>query len=107
MPAVTPIPGAESGCWASPTRGTLLPVVDPQFLEGERTVIHESQRVLAVRQSGGDVAVTIDELFNGQRSFVEAQGVDLDGGGWPLRAFHRSCLPRERPGLGRFQPRSA
>ena len=80
MPAVTPIPGAES--WmlgVANVRGTLLPVVDlKQFLEGERTVIHESQRVLVVRQSGGDVAVTIDELF-GQRSFVEAQGVDLDG----------------------------
>ena len=80
MPAVTPIPGAAS--WmlgVANVRGTLLPVVDlKQFLEGERTVIHESQRVLVVRQSGGDVAVTIDELF-GQRSFVEAQGVDLDG----------------------------
>ena len=80
MPVVTPIPGAES--WmlgVANVRGTLLPVVDlKQFLEGERTVIHESQRVLVVRQSGGDVAVTIDELF-GQRSFVEAQGVDLDG----------------------------
>lgn len=80
MPAVTPIPGAES--WmlgVANVRGTLLPVVDlKQFLEGERTVIHESQRVLVVRQSGGDVAVTIDELF-GQRSFVEAQGVELEG----------------------------
>ena len=80
MPVVTPIPGAES--WmlgVANVRGTLLPVVDlKQFLEGERTVIHESQRVLVVRQSGGDVAVTIDELF-GQRSFVEAQGIELVG----------------------------
>ena len=54
-------------------RGNLLPIVDlKQFLEGERTVIHEGQRVLIVRQPGGDVAVTIDELF-GQRSFVEEQ----------------------------------
>ena len=79
MPAVTPIPGAES--WmlgVANVRGTLLPVVDlKQFLEGERTVLHEGQRVLVVRQPGGDVAVTIDELY-GQRSFVEEQGIDAD-----------------------------
>ncbi|RZA14536.1 MAG: chemotaxis protein CheW, partial [Lysobacteraceae bacterium] len=57
-------------------RGTLLPIVDlKQFLEGERTVLHESQRVLVVRQPGGDVAVTIDELY-GQRSFVDSQGIE-------------------------------
>jgi hypothetical protein len=59
-------------------RGTLLPVVDlKQFLEGERTVLHESQRVLVVRQPGGDVAVTIDELY-GQRSFVDGQGIEVE-----------------------------
>jgi twitching motility protein PilI len=74
MPQVTPVPGAQP--WmlgVANIRGNLLPIVDlKQFLEGERTVIHEGQRVLIVRQPGGDVAVTIDELF-GQRSFVEAQ----------------------------------
>jgi twitching motility protein PilI len=50
-------------------RGSLLPVVDlKQFLEGDRTVVHEGQRVLVVRQAGGNVAVVIDELF-GQRTF--------------------------------------
>ncbi len=45
-------------------RGNLLPIVDlKQFLEGERTVLHESQRMLLVRQPGGDVAVLIDELL--------------------------------------------
>ncbi len=77
MPALTPVPGAQS--WmlgVANVRGTLLPVVDlKQFLEGERTVLHESQRVLVVRQPGGEVAVTIDELF-GQRSFVDGQGID-------------------------------
>src|SRR3546814_18461385 len=59
-------------------RGNLLPTVDlKQFLEGERTVRHESQRVLIVRQPGGDVAVTIDELF-GQRSFLEEQALAED-----------------------------
>ncbi len=77
MPAVTPVPGAQP--WmlgVANVRGTLLPVVDlKQFLEGERTVLHEGQRVLVVRQSGGDVAVTIDELY-GQRSFIDDQGID-------------------------------
>ncbi|MDH5822204.1 chemotaxis protein CheW [Luteimonas sp. RD2P54] len=74
MPQITPVPGAQS--WmlgVANIRGNLLPIVDlKQFLEGERTVLHESQRVLIVRQPGGDVAVTIDELF-GQRSFLEEQ----------------------------------
>jgi twitching motility protein PilI len=77
MPAVTPVPGAQP--WmlgVANIRGNLLPIVDlKQFLEGERTVLHEGQRVLIVRQPGGDVAVTIDELF-GQRSFVEEQLID-------------------------------
>ena len=79
MPPVTPVPGAQP--WmlgVANIRGNLLPIVDlKQFLEGERTVLHESQRVLVVRQPGGDVAVTIDELY-GQRSFVDGQGIELD-----------------------------
>ncbi|RZA20785.1 MAG: hypothetical protein EOP93_05055 [Lysobacteraceae bacterium] len=78
MPALTPVPGSQP--WmlgVANVRGTLLPVVDlKQFMEGERTVLHEGQRVLVVRQPGGDVAVTIDEMY-GQRSFVDAQGVDV------------------------------
>ena len=74
LPPVSPVPGAQP--WmlgVANVRGNLLPIVDlKQFLEGERTVLHESQRVLIVRQPGGDVAVTIDELF-GQRSFVAEQ----------------------------------
>lgn len=79
MPAVTPVPGAQP--WmlgVANIRGNLLPIVDlKQFLEGERTVLHEGQRVLIVRQPGGDVAVTIDELF-GQRSFVVEQEIPAD-----------------------------
>ena len=72
MPQVTPVPGAQPWMLGlANIRGNLLPIVDlKQFLEGERTVLHEGQRVLIVRQPGGDVAVTIDELF-GQRSFLE------------------------------------
>ena len=79
MPAVTPVPGAQP--WmlgVANVRGSLLPIVDlKQFLEGERTVLHESQRVLLVRQPGGDVAVLIDELF-GQRSFTQPQLLDTE-----------------------------
>ena len=77
MPALTHVPGALP--WmlgVANVRGTLLPVVDlKQFLQGERTVLHEGQRVLVVRQPGGDVAVTIDELY-GQRSFIDGQSID-------------------------------
>jgi len=79
LPQVSPVPGAQP--WmlgVANVRGNLLPIVDlKQFLEGERTVLHESQRVLLVRQPGGDVAVLIDELF-GQRSFNEQQLLDAD-----------------------------
>ncbi len=80
MPQLTPVPGAQG--WmlgVANIRGNLLPVVDLRmFLEGERTVLHEGQRVLLVRQPGGDVAVTIDELF-GQRSFLVEQETDASG----------------------------
>lgn len=79
MPPVTPVPGSQP--WmlgVANVRGNLLPVVDlKQFLEGERTVLHESQRILIVRQPGGDVAVTIDELY-GQRSFQLEQQLPPD-----------------------------
>ncbi len=82
MPQVTPVPGAQP--WmlgVANVRGNLLPIVDlKQFLEGERTVLHEAQRVLIVRQPGGDVAITIDELF-GQRSFNDAEQLDGDFAG--------------------------
>ena len=74
LPQVTTVPGARSWLLGlANVRGNLLPVVDlKQFLEGERTILHEGQRMLLVRQPGGDVALLIDELF-GQRSFNESQ----------------------------------
>ncbi len=78
LPQVTPVPGAQPWMLGlANVRGNLLPIVDlKQFLEGERTVMHEAQRILLVRQPGGDVAVLIDELY-GQRSFNEKHLVDL------------------------------
>ena len=77
MPPVTPVPGAQSWLLGiGNLRGNLFPVVDLKlFLEGERTVLHEGQRVLVMRQQGGDVALTIDELY-GQRSFGQEQKID-------------------------------
>ena len=74
LPHPTPVPGAQN--WmlgVANIRGTLLPVVDLRlYLEGERTVLHEVQRALVVRQPGGNVAVIIDELL-GQRHFTDEQ----------------------------------
>lgn len=79
LPLVSPVPGAQP--WmlgVANVRGNLLPVVDlKQFLEGERTALHENQRMLVVRQEGGNVAVLIDELY-GQRSFNEPQLIEAD-----------------------------
>ncbi len=77
IPPTTPVPGAQPWLLGiGNLRGNLFPVIDlKHFLEGERTVLHEGQRVLVVRQAGGDVALTIDELY-GQRSFTEDQGVE-------------------------------
>lgn len=79
VPQITVVPGTQP--WmlgVANVRGSLLPIVDlKQFLEGERTVLHESLRVLLVRQPGGDVAVLVDELF-GQRSFTEQQQMSED-----------------------------
>ena len=81
VPQITPVPGSQP--WmlgVANVRSNLLPVVDlKQFLEGARSVIHEGhQKVMVLRQPGGDVAVTIDELY-GQRSFMEDQLVDAEG----------------------------
>jgi twitching motility protein PilI len=78
VPQIMPVPGAQP--WmlgVANVRGNLLPVVDlKQFLEGTRSVLHEGhQKVIVLRQPGGDVAVTIDELY-GQRSFFDEQRLD-------------------------------
>ena len=101
MPALTPVPGAQP--WmlgVANMRGNLLPVVDLKwFLEGERTVLHEGQRMLVVRQPGGDVAVLIDELY-GQRSFNEPQLVEtseLEAGGRYGHFIERAYRLNDQP----------
>lgn len=70
LPTTTPVPGGQA--WllgVANVRGNLFPVVDLKlFMEGERTVLHENQRALVIRQPGGNVVVLIDELL-GQRAF--------------------------------------
>ena len=77
VPGLTPIPGAQSWLLGlANVRGNLLPVADLKlFLEGMRSVPQERQRMLVMRQPGGDVAILIDELY-GQRSFHDEQRVD-------------------------------
>lgn len=101
MPALTPVPGAQP--WmlgVANMRGNLLPVVDLKwFLEGERTVLHEGQRMLVVRQPGGDVAVLIDELY-GQRSFNEPQLIEtseLQAGGRYSHFIERAYRLNDQP----------
>lgn len=78
LPAITPVPGGQS--WMLGlinVRGSLMGVVDlKQFLGGERSVVHEGQRVLVVKQPGGPVAVIVDELY-GQRAFNDTHLSDL------------------------------
>lgn len=80
IPPVTPVPGGD--IWllgVANIRSTLIPVVDLKlFLEGERTVQHATTRALVVRQTGGNVAVLIDELY-GQRNFTDENKTDLNG----------------------------
>jgi twitching motility protein PilI len=80
LPPVTPVPGGDN--WllgVANIRSTLLPVVDLKlFMEGERTVLHETTRALVVRQTGGNVAVLIDELY-GQRNFTDENRAELSG----------------------------
>jgi len=73
VPALTPVPGTQA--WllgVANVRGNLVPVIDlARFLFGERTQVTERTRLLIVRQSGGSVALMVDEVF-GQRT-VDAE----------------------------------
>ncbi|MGY0505948.1 chemotaxis protein CheW [Luteimonas sp. e5] len=77
VPPLTAVPGAQPWLLGlANVRGNLLPVVDLKlFLEGQRSVPQERQRLLSMRQPGGDVAFLIDELL-GQRSFDERSRVE-------------------------------
>ncbi|GIX38394.1 MAG: pilus biogenesis protein [Silanimonas sp.] len=77
LPPLTPVPGAQPWMLGlANVRGSLYGVVDlKQFLEGERSAVNEGQRVLLVRQPGGNVILLVDELY-GQRAFNDAHLVE-------------------------------
>ena len=74
LPALTVVPGTRG--WllgVANVRGNLVPIIDLRdFVEGERSVLSESSRVLVVRQHAGSVGLLVDEVL-GQRSFSEEQ----------------------------------
>ncbi|AAF84756.1 chemotaxis protein CheW [Xylella fastidiosa subsp. morus] len=78
MPTVTLVPGAQP--WllgVGNLRGSLLPVIDlKQFLEGQRTVLREGQRVLIMRLGIDNAALVIDDLY-GQRSFSLSNAIEI------------------------------
>ena len=80
MPPLTIVPGTRS--WllgVANVRGNLVPVIDLKlYLEGERSVVTDSSRVLLVRQLGGSVGLLIDEVM-GQRNFSEEQRAEAVG----------------------------
>lgn len=89
VPVLTPVPGTQP--WllgVANVRGNLVPVIDfGRFLFGERTMHSERARLLIVRQSGGSVALLVDEVL-GQRTVDEEQ--------------HRTADREDDPRLARF-----
>jgi twitching motility protein PilI len=79
-PSLTMVPGTRS--WllgVANVRGNLVPLIDlKQYLEGDRTQLTDSSRVLLVRQTGGSVGLLIDEVL-GQRNFSEEQRSEATG----------------------------
>src|SRR5579885_287831 len=80
LPVLTVVPGTRP--WllgVANVRGNLVPVIDlKQYLEGERTQLTDSSRVLLVRQQGGSVGLLVDEVL-GQRNFSEEQRAEAVG----------------------------
>lgn len=76
FPLLTIVPGTRS--WllgVANIRGNLVPVVDLRaFIEGERSQLGDTTRVLLVRQQGGTVGLLVDEVL-GQRNFTDEQRV--------------------------------
>ena len=74
FPSLTVVPGTQG--WmlgVANVRGNLVALVDLRhYLEGVRTLMTESTRVLLVRQHGGSVGLLVDEVM-GQRSFSDGQ----------------------------------
>jgi twitching motility protein PilI len=80
MPALTVVPGTQH--WmlgVANVRGNLVALIDLRhYIEGTRTVMTDSTRVLVVRQHGGSVGLLVDEVL-GQRSFSDEQRANALG----------------------------
>lgn len=74
MPPLALVPGTRP--WmlgVANVRGNLVAVIDLRgHIEGERSVLTDTTRVLVVRQHGGSVGLLVDEVL-GQRSFSDDQ----------------------------------
>lgn len=97
VPGLTPIPGAQPWMLGlANVRGNLLPVTDLKlFLEGKRSVPQERQRMLVMKQQGGDVAILIDELY-GQRSFDDDSLAETDASGRYAHFIDRAYTQEDR-----------
>lgn len=77
FPPLTVVPGTQP--WmlgVANIRGNLVAVIDLRgYVEGSRTDLTDSSRVLVVRQHGGNVGLLVDEVL-GQRSFSDEQRRD-------------------------------
>ncbi len=80
LPPLTVVPGTQG--WmlgVANVRGNLVAVVDLRgYIEGGRSALTDSTRVLVVRQHGGSVGLLIDEVL-GQRSFSDDQRASAFG----------------------------
>ena len=83
LPLVSHVPGSLP--WmlgVANVRGTLLPVVDlKQFLEGERTVLHENQRALVVRQAPQVLVEVTEQQVQWSFGVLVLRHVAVPGGG--------------------------
>jgi twitching motility protein PilI len=79
-PSLTIVPGTRP--WllgVANVRGNLVPLIDlKHYLEGERSSLSDTTRVLLVRQAGGSVGLLVDEVL-GQRNFSEEQRAQAVG----------------------------
>jgi twitching motility protein PilI len=80
FPALTLVPGTRP--WllgVANVRGNLVPIIDlKNFLQGERTHLADTSRVLLAKQHGGIVGLLVDEVL-GQRNFSEDQRAEAIG----------------------------
>ena len=78
-PQATPVPGAKP--WIvglANVRGDLLTVIDlARYLDGVRTPIRSSSRLLATTLNKAPIGLLIDEVF-GQRRFLDSDAVDAE-----------------------------